>query len=211
MSSDQYIQLPADSTGKKLRTYEKTVGSNTIQDQVVAINRDLGRTISAKLMISTPVMTGVATNPYYWFTLWNPSASGILVALKRLWLLTWAAAAAVYIPMEFNRLSGTAPSSGTQISTYVKKDTTLDGNGAAVVRHTGVTIGTLGAQFNAILSAGAAAQNPYIGGNLEWQPGDELILREGEGVSVRQNGAGDVDQRHVVIAEWDEFTGIVRP
>lgn len=211
MATNQYIQLPADSTGKRVRCYQRTIDSTDVTESIVVINPNLGREIVGKYMISTPIMNGVTTNPYYWFAIWNPSGSGIYIALKRVRLLTWTAATAVYIPMEFNRISGTAPSGGTQITSFVKKDTSLDGTASAVVRYGGVTIGTLEALFNVVLTAGAAGQNPYLGAELLFQPGEEIILRETEGISIRQNGAGDTDQRHVVVIEWDEFTGIVRP
>lgn len=209
MPINQFVRLPTDGIGKRMRTYERTIDANVVQESVVVINRNLGRIIAGKYRISTPIMAGGVTDPYNWFTIWNPSASAKLIAVKMLFLMTWAVGAATYISMQFCRISGTAPSGGS-ILTPMKKDNVLDGTATAVIRHTGVTIGTLNAIFNTILTAGAAAQNPYLGQQCSFEPGEEIILRETEGVLVRSVGAGDVDQRHVVIIEFDEFTGIVR-
>lgn len=35
---EAFVQLPADSTGKKLRTFERTVGANTVHDQFVQLS-----------------------------------------------------------------------------------------------------------------------------------------------------------------------------
>lgn len=34
---EQYVQLPADSSGKKLHVFERTIGANTVEDEVVVL------------------------------------------------------------------------------------------------------------------------------------------------------------------------------
>ena len=43
--SESYIQLPTDSTGKKARSIQRTVGENSVQDEVVEVARATDGTI----------------------------------------------------------------------------------------------------------------------------------------------------------------------
>jgi hypothetical protein len=139
-------------------------------------------------------------------SIFNPTGSGKLIAIKKYKALCWAVAAANYIELATWRV--TAASAGNLIAAadIAKKDTTLDGTPSAEVRHTGVTV-TVAQKVLAQLTAGAAGQTPYLGVTLEFAPNEEIILREGEGLATRQEAAGDADQRVVVLIEWEEFTG----
>lgn len=52
------IQLPADSSGKKLHTFERTIGANTVQDEVVL----LGENYLASYMIPANPATTTANS-----------------------------------------------------------------------------------------------------------------------------------------------------
>jgi len=44
--AEGYVQLPADSTGKKLRTYEHAVGANTVHEEVMQVAKADGTKIN---------------------------------------------------------------------------------------------------------------------------------------------------------------------
>jgi hypothetical protein len=204
--SESYIQLPPDSSGKKARQISKTKDGQTVHERVVVIDHDLKRAITGKYITATPVISATTASGFVFASIFNPTDSGKLIAIKKYKVLCWAVAAAVYIELATWRV--TAASGGTLIAAadIAKKDTTLDGTPSAEVRHTNVTV-TVAQKVLAQLTAGAAGQTPYLGVTLEFAPNEEIILREGQGLATRQEAAGDADQRVVVLIEWEEFTG----
>jgi hypothetical protein len=207
--SEAYVQLPSDSTGKKARQIQKTKDSETVYERVVVIDHDLKRTITGKYITATPVVSATTASGFVFASIFNPTGSGKLIAIKKYRALCWAVASANYIELATWRI--TVASAGTLIATtdIAKKDTTLDGTPSAEVRHTNVTV-TVAQKVLAQLTAGATAQFPYMGVVLDFAPNEEIILREGEGLATRQEAAGDADQRVVVLIEWEEFTGAPR-
>lgn len=203
--SETYFQALPDSTGDKFRTVQKTISSQNVQEEVIISDADMKRLITGKYILSSGIISGSATNPYTYVSLFNPSGSGKIAAVKKWHPLLWANAAAVYIEFATWRVS--AASAGTQISAanIPKKDTT-DASAALVPRTTNVTITTVN-KVSSNLSAGAAAQTPYLGTDLRFDPLQEIILRENEGLALQQLAAGSTAFRVCVLMEWDEFTG----
>jgi len=204
--SESYVQVPPDSTGKKLRAIEKTVAGQTVLEEVVILDRQLKRNILGKYLATTPMISGSTTAGYCYASIFNPAGSGRLIAIKKLRPLCFAAAAAVYIAFTTYRI--TAASGGTLLAAtdIAKKDTTLDANPVAQIRHTGVTV-TTAQRVISFTSPGAAGYVHFLAGMLEFKEGEEIILREGEGLAVVQEAAGDADFRVFLFVEWDEFTG----
>jgi len=203
--SETYYQSLPDSTGDKFRTVQKTVSSQNVQEEVVIADMDMKRLITGKYILSTGIINGSATNPYNYASIFNPAGSGKIAVVRKWYPICWAAAAAVYIELATYRVS--AASAGTQITTITKKDS-ADATASLVVRHTNVTATLVsGNKVHSLLSAGAIAQTPFIGNALIFDPLQEIILRENEGLVLRQEAVGDADFRIAVLMEWDEFTG----
>ena len=207
--SETYYQTLPDSTGDKFRTIQKTVNSQNVQEEVVIPDVDMKRLITGKYILSTGIINGSATNPYNYASLFNPSGSGKIAVVRRWFPICWAAAAAVYIELATYRV--TAASAGTQIAAVnIPKKDSVDENAVLEVRHTNVTATPAGAKVSSLLSAGAVAQTPFVGVSLQFDPLQEIVLREGQGLCLRQEAVGDADFRIAVLMEWDEFTGAPR-
>jgi hypothetical protein len=56
---ESYVRIPPDDSGKKLRTLEETVGSNTVETYVIALRDDLGNIIAPQGSGSTPAIYNV--------------------------------------------------------------------------------------------------------------------------------------------------------
>jgi len=58
--SESYVQLPVDSAGKKLRTVQRTVGANTVHDEVVEVADANGNVTSPVERASAPAIYNIA-------------------------------------------------------------------------------------------------------------------------------------------------------
>lgn len=76
--AESYIQLPADSTGKKLRTFERVVGGNTVHEQFTQIAEE------AAWLITTPAIAAASGRIY--LACLNTGA-GQKIALRGLWII----------------------------------------------------------------------------------------------------------------------------
>jgi len=204
--SESYIQLPPDSTGKRVRAIAKTIGGIEVHEEVTALNRFPKRNIIGKYIAVTPAVAGSTTAGYVYASLFNPPTSDVYIAVRHLRPLVFAVAAAVYIQISVFRI--TSASGGTLLSAtaIAKKDTAFP-DPKAEIRYAGVTVTNTGARVASYISPGAAGQTPFIGSLIEYGDYDELILRPGEGIAIIQEAAGDADFRVILHIEWDEFTG----
>jgi len=204
--SESYIQLPPDSTGKKIRTIAKTVKGVEVHEEIHGIDRFPKRNILGKYIGVTPMMAGSAAAGYVYASMMNPSNSGVFVAIRRLRPMVFAAAAAVFIQISVFRI--TAHSGGTplDVSDICKKDTAFP-DPKAEIRYGGVTVTKTNARVVSYISPGAAGYIHLLAGFVDYGDYDELILRPGEGIALIQEAAGDADFRVIFYVEWDEFTG----
>lgn len=84
---DSYVQVAPDSTGKKLRTRQRTVGANTVEEQYVISSQSdavpINRVWLSTLKVPTRVVAVGATQPM--FSIWNGiTAGGNSVSIRRL-------------------------------------------------------------------------------------------------------------------------------
>lgn len=87
--ADSIIQVPVDSTGKKLRTVSNTVGANTVEQQVVTLADSAGNLIdsdtSGRLLVvlqdGSDVGTGLLSASVYTDT--TGAANGSMIALLK--------------------------------------------------------------------------------------------------------------------------------
>jgi hypothetical protein len=62
MSTEDYVVIPPDSTGKKLRALKKNVGGNDVYDEVVAVEDGNGNIIDPRQVTVTDLLRGL-TDP----------------------------------------------------------------------------------------------------------------------------------------------------
>ncbi|MEM5812026.1 MAG: hypothetical protein QXG91_04805 [Candidatus Aenigmatarchaeota archaeon] len=158
-----------------------------------------------------PISGSTAAN-YVYASLFNPSASGKNLIVKRVNIRVDTAAAAVYIPMTLRKIS--TSTGGTQIlAANIPKKHSGSPDSVADVKRTGVTVTFVGSADARLVSvqtpgavAGAAA--PSLNGYQEliFKNDEKLILKPGEGIALYQEAAGDVDFRVKILIEWQETT-----
>lgn len=212
-----YVQLPADSTGKKLATRQRTVGANTVEEQyVIPISERVRSGVYAATMLC-PVAasaTNGTTTGFWW--LYNPAASGILMALRRVEYQSQngSALATVTSPrLSINLFtftggtpSGTAITPGKLDSAYPTPTGLLKSTQAT----TTVTLGAPVFAFLPAWSQSGSSGGPSGGTVADWNPAEEgqPVLRAGEGIVCYQPDAGTTSdtRRQIVDIAWCEYT-----
>jgi hypothetical protein len=205
MSAESYIQVPPDSTGKKVRTIARTVGTDIVQDEVFVVGSP--RWLIGVYQYASPVVSGSTTAGYVYHSILNPSTSNNLMAVRRI-VINWVTvAAAVYIEGALYRITAASGGTAFPATSVGKKDSyptpTVD------IRHSGVTVTLENKMFN-LITPGAAGQTTGIF-DLFFDRDDgrsDIILRPGQGLALRQEAAGDTDFRVSIMVEWEEFRGV---
>lgn len=178
---ESFLWLPPDSTGKKLRTYEKVVGANTVHEQYVIL---AGFPTYYYLSASS-----AAVGPVIHLDLFNAVGSGVILKVRKLFLqVTYVAQVGTAATFTIDRTS--AVGTGGTIITGQKADST-DANLPASV--TARSIPTGGAT-SAFTWAGLdlTGEETDVGSRAAWginclAEGNEtkdITLNEGEGIKV---------------------------
>jgi hypothetical protein len=132
--ASSYIRVPPDSTGKKLRTRNRTVGADSVEEQYL-IKQD-ERIISYKGRCNTFRTTGRAgTTGQKLFAIHNATGSSILVDVNRISVdvINTAVRAITVEPVLIRLWRFTAiPTNGTAL-TKVPLDTALSSNASVTV------------------------------------------------------------------------------
>lgn len=115
---ESFVQLPADSTGKRMRTRQRVVSSQTIQEQYVIPTTE--RVVQNTLMLSTFRTLGNAATAHTLFTLENQSGSGVNLAVRRLgaYMDSTAALTSIVPSIAVSRTTA-MPTGGTTLSKSV--------------------------------------------------------------------------------------------
>lgn len=203
--SETYIQVPVDSTGKKLRAIQKSVSGNTVLSECLV--RDSKRAVVGAYSVVTPEITTTVVTNYRIASIWNPNGSGKTIVIKRIIVSNRNAAASAVNIIKLTFL--TADVTGTDISANIaKKDSSFPAS-IAVVKHTAAQTGTLGndvAAYAKVSTASGAAELVcdyyYANASVE---GQEVILNPNQGFVVQKLLAGDADDRFTVVFEWEEY------
>jgi hypothetical protein len=206
MSVESYIQVPPDSTGKRIRSIQKTIGGIAVQEEVFVPSST--RTLIGAYAYSSPVVAGSTTSGYVYHSFFYPSTATNLVAVRRIWISWVAAGSAAYIEGALYRITSASGGTARSVSLVSKKDTnypdpTID------LRDTGVTVTLAQKVFN-FITPGAAGQMTGIW-DLHFVRPDgrsDIILRPGQGLCLRQEAAGNANFRVSYTIEWEEFTGV---
>ena len=179
---ESFTQVPPNSTGNKMRTRSRVIGSNTVHEQ--AIFQDALPTYYA---LADAV--GFAANKHM-ISLYNASGSGKLVVLKKLCLvnLQLTTVTGVAVRQNFSRFSA-VHSAGTLI-TPTSNDSLNPAIPAGITVRTGATL-TAGSLLFPLTFANdeVSATQAFPSVPLQWLPEgnevQEVRLREGEGVTVQ--------------------------
>lgn len=161
-------------------------------------------------LVSVGPISGSTAANYHYVSFFNPSGSGKTAAIKRIAIRsnTGNTTAANYVNLTVRR--STAASLGTQIALAdIPKKNASSTNSVIEVRHTGPTVtlaGTVDSRIIGQPQSGAVGAY-YSYRDITFGENDEkIIIQPGEGISVYQEAAGDVDSRVRVDIEWEEST-----
>lgn len=180
---ESYVQVAPDSTGKKLRTYQKVVDSQTVEEQYVI----LAGFPTYYFQTAVNAAVGSATN--FHFDIFNASGSSVILKVRKLFLQqSFVAQTGVAATFNINRTS--AVGTGGATLTAVKADTADPNLPAQVTARGNGTGGNTSA--GTLCTLGMSGEETDIGGrgsmfyNLlaEGNETKDVTLRAGEGLAV---------------------------
>jgi hypothetical protein len=220
MSTSAFVQLPLDTgnTGKKKRTYSRTVGADTVHEDVVLIGDQ--REITGRYKVASGVVTIAAaaqngtTTAFGW--LYNPIGSTIhmQVSLMKARINFTALAVDLLVgEIRANRFTFTGVNSGA-VATPAKVNSSDAANQGNMTAAWATAVATLGTVIDNMLlptmdlvTGGAGHWNPYIDDFDPSAEHEEFILKPGEGIVVWSAAAVTTANRRMVFTvAWDEFT-----
>jgi hypothetical protein len=105
---ESYIQLPTDSTGKKMRTRQKVVAAQTVEEQFIALGAE------PTYLIWTGAVSLTANRLL--LSLLNLAASGQVLRVRKLFLVNAQLVAAAGIGVEYQVKRISAITGGTSIT-----------------------------------------------------------------------------------------------
>jgi len=105
---ESYVQLPVDSTGKKMRTRQRVISAQTVEEQFIALGAE------PTYMLWAPAQTP-AQNKLFMAVL-NQAGSGQVIRVRKLFLSNAALAAVAGIGLEFQLKRISAIAGGTAIT-----------------------------------------------------------------------------------------------
>lgn len=180
---ESYVQVAPDSTGKKLRTYQKVIGANTVEEQYVI----LSGFPTYYYQTATNSAAGSATN--FHFDIFNASGSGVVLKVRKLFLQqTMVVQTGVAATFDIRRTS--AVGTGGTVVTSVKADT-ADATLPAQVTARGNATGG-GTSAGVLCTVPMSGEETDIGGRgamffnilAEGNETKDITLYEGEGLAV---------------------------
>lgn len=220
---DSFIALPPDSTGKKTRTRQRTVGANVVEEQYVIPLSE--RLVHNTVMVSTFRTQGAAALTQNLLTIENGVGSGRLVGLRRIsvQLDTTAALAAVAPTIEFRRTTA-LPTGGTVLQ-ETQWDTTATNSGLIVARGATASHGGALTPITATGTTGSAGWSQFtmrqatVAGQVvmddqsvipQLASDTPIILREGQAIVVQAIAAATTSNPAtnfwIVNAVFDGYT-----
>lgn len=213
---ESVIQVSPNSTGAKVRTRQRVVGSNTVEEQYVIPTTD--RVVSARVSVSTFRIAGLASTPHNLFTLENTSGSSVLVAIRRLTIQEIGTAASAVLTT-FRTFKGTTVPTGGTTLTKTTWDS-LDSSAANVVARGAASADGTASAITYALPAGTplwtqfistmVTSGVYLGVDQSLLPvlaeENPVILRAAQSILVAAVTASLTTKHYVVNCMWEEFT-----
>lgn len=198
---EAFIQVAPDSTGSKLRTRERVIGANTIEEQY-AILLPSERVVVSRAWYATLRIPIVALTSAPVFTVYNTGTNPVAVRRLSVEADSIAASAVASPYLRLYRLAGTAPTGGTPI-TAVQQDTgdaainagvsvraahNADGVALAIVISAGITgpmwVQTL-PRWQTLAGYQIMPVMNLLPDDAELNREDPLVLRTNQGLLVR--------------------------
>jgi len=218
--AEAFVQVAPDSTGAKLHTISKTVGANTVHNQVV--HPQSPRTRTGLYFGTSGVITLAATAdtaPAGRVFLVNPVGSTKAIAVKRVKVSTQTGSAVALVApavivasrITFTGAAGTAITPGLRVRTTTQGQT-ADATQAGTFGVTAPGTASAGQDIRTFLSVTQITAT--VGGgppSIEvWDPDEEdseIILAAGEGLAFRLTTTTTGETRRLVVdIAWEEFT-----
>ncbi len=226
--AESLVPVRPDSTGKKLRHRERTVGANTVYEQYVIVENErlisyTGRSVSFRIP-GRALTTGQTL-----MQLFNGAGSGVLVACERISFdqyQTVVKGVLIHPPLIRIRRVSAALTGGVAMSKVAQdtnqssaalvtllQDASADGTSAATALGGVAVPDNTGTMTQEVCPRLITAAGYEVADRLDFLDGDEdrCLLREGQGVTVRLDTPVTTTQSpttdmHVVTVRWSEFT-----
>ena len=220
MTVDSFVQLPLDTgnTGKKKSTKSRTVGADTVHQDVVLIGDAREVTGNYKCNSAAITVPAAAQNGTTTGLLWvyNPVASTIKMQVSVMHLISQFVALAVDLlagEVRCSRFTFTGVNSGAQL-TPCKIHSADAANQGQVATAFATAVPTLVATLDAtflqtmdLATGGAGHWNPYDDKFDASNENEEVVLLPGEGLVFWNASAVTTANRRVMIScAWDEFS-----
>jgi hypothetical protein len=208
-SNDEKIVL---QPGEGIAVYQEAAGTAAASVRVLAEwdESTNAPAASGEFIFAFPRVAVAATANYVYSSFFNPSSSGKTAIVKRIWYGTETCTAAAIYTNKITIKRTTAASAGTQIATTnIPKKNTSSSDTVMDIRHTNVTVTSVGgteARLASVTPCGAAGQATGWQ-QLNFDTNDEkLILQQGEGIALTSETAGNANQAVRMIVEWQEVS-----
>lgn len=220
---ESYVQLPTDSTGKKLRTRQRTVGANTVEEQFVIVQEH--KVVSFRGRLATPIIPGRAgTTGQKIAAIWNAAGSPVIVEVGELRVdlyQTVIKAVTVAPPVvRIHRITA-IPTNGTA-GAKASKDTALSSSASVTTyqdassdRTSSGTALTITIPASNILSEEYAprlitAVGYEVADRMNFLDGEGVTLRAGEGLAVELSyaaaGSNPITDMWTASIDWTEYS-----
>lgn len=215
---ESFVGLPADSTGKKMRTRQRTIGANTVEEPFQILTSD--RVSTAKVALSTFRIPGQAVTPHNLFSLENLAANPatFLVGVRRLTIQMVATAASVALVNYRMWRTTTVPTGGT-VMTKTSRDS-ADALNANVNARMAVSADAVATAITyalpatnpmwqqsqpVMLTSGVYAAEDNSLAPVVFQD-DPLVIRPGQSILVAATTASVASASYVINCLWEEYT-----
>jgi hypothetical protein len=223
LSSTDFVQLPADSTGKKAGMKAATIGGATIYLPAAVIYDESGNAVGVANSalrvadVGTRVLLGAyrcgssafvagLASAQNLLSIENPSASGVTVAIKRVEIQgVFASTTASATAFLYHVGRTTAiPSAGTALT--AQKHQTTDAAPKAIVRTAPTATAATGDLWTTAPGTGSSNSPAMLPVPLfaESRESDDLLLAAGEALLVRAD-TNTTNWRHSVDVSWEEY------
>lgn len=198
------MQLPADSTGKKIRTVQRTVGANTVHEQQVYESE------LPTYMVGSSLSAGIAgaANKVY-VALFNGSGSGKIVKIREIWIMNAGLTAVTGVGVEWDiDTISSAPTGGTVLTPTKMDSAEASVPGAIVIQEapTGgaAKVATLFPYYASNDEIISTQFSSVLGNILPVYPAipkecQDITLREGQGIQVKHITSTTVGKHYILI------------